>query len=85
MRSACRQLTDLNYGGALAQAADVVILIHRKAYYEARKPQHLRDPEKLRSNAATLVVDKTRGGRTGLVEVEINPATAAVIEMGLAR
>lgn len=77
-------LTDLNYGGALAQAADVVILIHRKAYYEARKPAELRDPAKL-TNAAVLVVDKTRGGRTGQVDVEINPATAAVLEMRGAR
>ena len=73
-------LLDLNYGGAISQAADVVVLIHRKAYYEERKPSHLRDVGKLRSREATLVVDKTRDGRRGHVSVLMDVPTAAVWE-----
>lgn len=73
-------LLDLNYGGAISQAADVVILIHRKAYYEERKPSHLRDVSKLLSREVTLVVDKTRDGQRAHVPVLMDPPTAAVWE-----
>lgn len=71
-------LTDLNYGGAISQAADVVMLIHREAYHEERKPQFQRDADKLRSRRATLVVDKARGGQRSHVEVLMDVSTAAV-------
>lgn len=74
------QSTDLNYGSALSQAATVVILLHRKAYYEERKPRELRDPDKLRSRCATLVVDKARGGMRSHVEILMDMPTAAVWE-----
>lgn len=73
-------LLDLNYGGAISQAADVVVLIHRRAYYEERKPTHLRDISKLRSRETTLVVDKTRDGRRGQVPILMDVPTAAVWE-----
>lgn len=73
-------LLDLNYGGAISQAADTVILLHRKAYFEERKPSHLRDVSKLRSRETTLVVDKTRSGKRGHVTVFMDPPTAAVWE-----
>ena len=76
-------LTDLNYGGAISQAASVVILIHRKAYYAERKPAHLRtedDLMALRSRAATLVVDKARSGQRAHVEIWMDAPTAAVWE-----
>lgn len=72
--------TDLNYGGAISQAASVVMLVHRKAYFEERKPEHLQDPAILKSREATLVVDKVRGGQRGLVKVLIDAPTAAVWE-----
>lgn len=72
--------TDLNYGGAISQAASVVLLVHRKAYFEERKPEHLQDPSILKSREATLVVDKVRGGQRGLVKVLIDAPTAAVWE-----
>lgn len=72
--------TDLNYGGAISQAASVVMLVHRRAYFEERKPAHLRDPHVLLSREATLVVDKVRGGQRGLVDVFIDAPTAAVWE-----
>lgn len=73
-------LLDLNYGGAISQAADVVVLIHRRAYYEERKPSHLRDASRLHSRETTLVVDKTRDGRRGHVSVFMDTPTAAVWE-----
>lgn len=74
------QSTDLNYGSAISQAAQVVILLHRPAYYEERKPRALRDPDKLRSRACTLVIDKARGGMRSHVEVLMDMPTAAVWE-----
>lgn len=75
--------TDLNYGGALSQAASVVILLHRKAYYAERKPERLRsaeDWEALKSRETTLVVDKARGGMRSQVSVLMDMPTAAVWE-----
>lgn len=74
---------DLNYGGALSQAASVVILLHRKAYYAERKPEKLRtedDLEALRSRETTLVIDKARGGMRSQVTVWMDMPTAAVWE-----
>ena len=73
-------LLDLNYGGAISQAADVVLLIHRKAYYEERKPSHLRDVSKMLDRRATLVVDKTRDGQRAQVPILMDVPTAAVWE-----
>lgn len=75
--------TDLNYGGAISQAATVVALIHRRAYYAERKPKHLRSEEDvmaIRSRNATLVVDKARGGQRAHVELWMDVPTAAVWE-----
>lgn len=74
---------DWKYGGALIEAAQACILVHRKAYYAERKPAHLRSPEDwdaLKSRSTTLVVDKARGGRRGQVEVLMDMPTAAVWE-----
>jgi replicative DNA helicase len=74
---------DLNYGGALAQAATVVILLHRKAYYAERKPDRLRSPEDweaLKSRETTLVIDKARSGMRSQVTVLMDAPTAAVWE-----
>lgn len=80
-------LLDLNYGSALSQAADVVILIHRKGYYAERKPREARsaaDLEALRSRETILVVDKARGGQRAQVNVCLDLPTAAVFEAGRA-
>lgn len=74
---------DWKYGGALIEAAQACILVHRKAYYAERKPAHLRSPEDwdaLKSRSTTLVVDKARGGRRGQIEVLMDMPTAAVWE-----
>jgi replicative DNA helicase len=74
-------LTDLNYGGAISQAAEVVILLHRKAYYAERKPPHLRsdsDWDALKSREALAIVDKARAGQRAQVPFLMDMPTAAV-------
>lgn len=76
---------DLNYGSALSQAAHVVVLLHRKAYYAERKPHSLRSEDDIRltrSREATLVVDKARGGRRGHIEAIMDVASAVLVESG---
>lgn len=77
--------TDLNYGSAISQAAHVVILLHRKAYYAERKPHALRtgDDERMTlSREVTLVVDKARGGRRSHIEALMDVASAVMFEPG---
>lgn len=74
---------DLKYGGALVEAAYAVMLLHRRAYYAERKPDHLRSAEDwdaIKSREATIVIDKARGGRRGKVRVWMDTPTAAVWE-----
>lgn len=76
---------DWKFGGYLMEAADCVILVHRRAYYAERKPLHLRtheDDDALRSRETTLVVDKCRGGRRGQTTILMDMPTAAVWEEG---
>ena len=76
---------DLKYGGALTQAAHVVLLLHRKAYYAERKPHASRTEDDLRasqSREATIIVDKARGGRRGHIEAIMDVASAVLIESG---
>jgi replicative DNA helicase len=78
-------IDDLKYGGALAEAADVALLLHRRAYYAERKPKHLRTPEDwetLKERDCTVIVDKARGGRRGQCSVIMDLPTAAVFEPG---
>jgi replicative DNA helicase len=77
------QSTDLNYGSALSQAADVVILVHRRAYYAERKPHTVRTEEDIGialSRECTLVIDKARGGRRAHVQAIMDVASAVLIE-----
>jgi replicative DNA helicase len=53
-------LSDLRDSGAIEQDADIVILIHREAAYEAEHP---------RAGEADLIVAKHRGGPTATVTV----------------
>lgn len=74
---------DLKYGGAITQAAHVVILIHRKAYYAERKPHSAKsgDDERMtRSRETTLIVDKARGGRRAQIKAIMDVASAVLIE-----
>lgn len=71
---------DWKYGGALIEAAHAVMLLHRPAYYEERKLEHLQDPDRLRSREATVIVDKARGGRRGRATLFMDMPTSAVWE-----
>lgn len=74
---------DLKYGGALAEAAHVVLLLHRRAYYAERKPKHLRSPEDweaLKARDCTVIVDKARSGRRGQFTITMDTKTGAVFE-----
>jgi replicative DNA helicase len=74
-------VTDLNYGGAISQAAEVVILLHRKAYYAERKPERLRSPDDwdaMKSREALAIVDKARAGQRAQVRFLMDMPTAAV-------
>lgn len=74
---------DWKYGGALIEAAHAVMLVHRKAYYAERKPEHLRSPDDwdaIKSRETTIVVDKARGGRRGQFTILMDMPSAAVWE-----
>lgn len=76
-------VTQIKYGGALTQAASVVILLHRKAYHAERKPKHLRDDRDwsdLKSRETTLIVDKSRAGMREHITVLMDMPSAAVWE-----
>lgn len=78
-------LNDINYGSALTQAADVVALLHRKAYYAERKPKSARtdaDLDALSSKEALIVVDKARGGARKQVAVCIDLPSAKMYVAG---
>jgi replicative DNA helicase len=78
-------LNDINYGSALTQAADVVALLHRKAYYAERKPKSARndaDLDALNSKEALIVVDKARGGARKQVAVCIDLPSARLYVAG---
>ena len=76
-------MDDWKYGGALIEAAQAVMLVHRKAYYAERKPAHLRstdDWDAIKSRETRIVVDKARGGRRGQATILMDMPTAAVWE-----
>ena len=76
-------VTQIKYGGALTQAASVVILLSRKGYYAERKPESLRSDEDwraLKSREAKLIVDKSRSGRRATINILMDMPTAAAWE-----
>ena len=58
------QLSDLRESGAIEQDADMVILLHREAYY---------DDKSSKKNIMEVIVAKARNGKTGTVEVGYQP------------
>lgn len=74
---------DLNYGSALSQAAHVVILLHRKGYYDERKPRS-QMPEHTggMDYSTTLVVDKARGGMRKQIPAIMRIESAVLVETG---
>lgn len=74
---------DLDFGSEWDRAADVIMLIHRRAFYAERKPAHLRsdeDFEALQSREATLIVDKSRSGKREHVPVLLDVKSAIMAQ-----
>lgn len=57
-------MSNLRESGGIEQDADVVALLHREDYY------HKADTEYINSNELEIIVDKNRGGRTGVVTMK---------------
>lgn len=70
---------DLDFGSEWDRAAEVIVLVHRKAYYAERKPKHLltdADIAATHSKEAVLIVDKSRAGKRGQVPIVMDVAAA---------
>jgi replicative DNA helicase len=62
------RMSDLRESGSIEQDADVVMLLHREAYYnQGDKDWEEKNPEKL--NTAEIIVAKQRNGPTGVVQL----------------
>ncbi|USN99245.1 MAG: replicative DNA helicase [Phycisphaeraceae bacterium] len=64
------RMSDLRESGSIEQDADVVMLLHREAYYHKDDEEWLNDPdneEKL--NLTELIIAKQRNGPTGVVKL----------------
>ncbi len=62
------RMSDLRESGSIEQDADVVLLLHREAYYHLSDPTWLEENEE-RANEAELIIAKQRNGPTGSVRL----------------
>ncbi len=86
-KEALPEMTDLAWSAELERCAEVVALLHRKAYYAERKPEALRsaeDEDALRSREALLVIAKSRAGMRRHVRVIVDVKSAAMLPDGAA-
>jgi replicative DNA helicase len=60
------RMSDLRESGSIEQDADVVLLLHREAYYHQDDPEW-REANPDRENLAEVIVAKQRNGPTGVV------------------
>ena len=68
------RMSDLRESGSIEQDADLVMLLHREAYYHAGEPDWAADnPD--REHLAELIISKQRNGPTGVVEFEWDSKT----------
>ncbi len=64
------RMADLRESGSIEQDADVVMLLHREAYYHKDDEAWLNDPSNESKLTETeLIVDKQRNGPTGVVKL----------------
>jgi len=68
------RMSDLRESGSIEQDADVIMLLHREAYYHAGE-QDWADENPDRVNLAELIIAKQRNGPTGVVELEWDSKT----------
>lgn len=79
------EMTDLAWSAELERCAEVVVLLHRKAYYAERKPESARtdeDYEAIKSREGLLVVAKSRAGMRAHVPVIIDVRSAVMAPDG---
>lgn len=62
------RMSDLRESGSIEQDADVVLLLHREAYYHLSDPTWMEENEE-RANEAELIIAKQRNGPTGIVRL----------------
>ncbi len=81
-------LADLRWSGAIEQDADVVMMPYRPEYYLQRKEddpdKEMKREEKLArvKNRLELLIEKHRGGPTGMVELYCDMGCAVVRNLG---
>ena len=64
------RMSDLRESGSIEQDADVVMLLHREAYYHKDDEEWLNDPDNAdKLNLTELIVAKQRNGPTGVVKL----------------
>ena len=62
------KMSDLRESGSIEQDADVVMMLHREAYYHKQDP-NWEEANPNRANVAEVIVAKQRNGPTGTVEL----------------
>jgi replicative DNA helicase len=62
------RMSDLRESGSIEQDADVVMMLHREAYYHKQDP-NWEEANPNRANVAEVIVAKQRNGPTGTVEL----------------
>jgi len=62
------RMSDLRESGSIEQDADVVMMLHREAYYHRQDP-NWEEANPNRANVAEVIVAKQRNGPTGTVEL----------------
>lgn len=68
------RMSDLRESGSIEQDADVIMLLHREAYYHAGDPDWAADNAD-REHTTELLIAKQRNGPTGVVELEWDAKT----------
>jgi replicative DNA helicase len=64
------KMSDLRESGSIEQDADVVMLLHREAYYHKDDEQWMNDPDNEELlTLSELIIDKQRNGPTGLIRL----------------
>lgn len=77
-------MSDLRASGEIEEAADVIGLLYRPAYYVERSPEFkagdptAQDEFDAVKNVLELAIDKSRQGRTGVVNLWCDPARSMV-------
>ncbi|MEO1512776.1 MAG: replicative DNA helicase, partial [Planctomycetota bacterium] len=64
------RMSDLRESGSIEQDADVIMLLHREAYYHKDDEQWMHDPENEdKINLSEVIIAKQRNGPTGVVKL----------------